>query len=85
MLQAFEFDGRACSLMLWAVSTLGLRPPAEWLEMMLVAAFEGGLADYGPQVCVCEPLVCWVCRWKEEGGVQVSGPGVQVREPVQWR
>jgi len=31
------------------VSSLGLKPPTEWLEMMLVAAFEGGLTDYGPQ------------------------------------
>ena len=56
--QAFEFDGHSCSLMLWAVSSLGLRPPTEWLEMMLVAVFEGGMVEYGPQVCVC---VCACC------------------------
>lgn len=36
--------------MLWSVASLGLTPPTEWLEVMLVAAFEAGLADYGPQV-----------------------------------
>eukprot|EP00983_Pelagomonas_calceolata_P061015 1146625-Pelagomonas_calceolata.AAC.3 len=50
---AFDFDGHALSLMLWSVSSLGLKPPTEWLEMMLVAAFEGGLTDYGPQNFSC--------------------------------
>lgn len=48
--QAFDFEPQSLFLTVWSVAKLGLRPPPDWIEMLLVAAFETGLDGYGPQV-----------------------------------